>query len=167
MEMEKVYELHMLKRTQEKMMEAIKAANELYFSLVLLLGPANINRKEVVNKVAEELGYNTINLNLELSKRLLEMTHKKRALKITEKLDEVVAPFHEYAILDFTEILFDVSLKQYPLALLKRMSRNRTIVASWSGTVENGKLTYAEPGHPEYRVYDTSDIQIVNIETAL
>lgn len=149
------------------MMEAIKAANKLYFRLALIVGPANMYRKQVIYNVAETLGYNTINVNLELSKHLLDMTHKKRVLKISEKLDEIVAPFHEYAILEFTEILFDVSLKQDPLALLKKISRNRTIVASWSGTVENGKLTYAEPGHPEYRVYDTSDIQIINMETAL
>ncbi len=147
------------------MMGAIQEAKGLYHRLVLLVSPPGSSRAAALNEIAEELDQQPINLNLDLSKSLLEMTNKKRALKIAEKLDEVIAHFHEYAVLDFTEILFDVSLKQDPLALLKRISRNRTIIASWNGTVENGKLIYAEPGHQEYRVYDTSDIQIVKMET--
>jgi len=154
----------MVKTTIEKLMESINEAKELYHSLVLLVGPSDIRKETAINEIAEKLGQQPININFELSKRLLEMTNKKRALKVAEKLDEVIAPFQDYAILDFTEILFDVNLKQDPLALLKRVSRNKTILASWNGIIENKKLTYAEPGHPEHRVYDTSDVQIVEIE---
>ncbi len=37
----------MLKLIQKKMMEAIKAANKLYFRLALIVGPANMYRKQV------------------------------------------------------------------------------------------------------------------------
>ncbi|MBT3486983.1 MAG: BREX-3 system P-loop-containing protein BrxF [Desulfobacula sp.] len=154
----------MVKTTIEKLMESINEAKDLYHSLVLLVGPSDIRKETAINEIAEKLDQQPINLNLELSKCLLEMTNKKRALKVAEKLDEVIAPFQEYSILDFTEILFDVNLKQDPLALLKKLSRNKTIIASWNGIIKNKKLTYAEPRHPEYRAYDTSDIQIIEME---
>ena len=58
-------------------------------------------------------------------------------------------------LLDNIEILFDVALKQDPLRLLQGLSRNKTIVVSWNGSIENDFLTYAVPGHPEYRRYPT------------
>ena len=56
-------------------------------------------------------------------------------------------------LLDNIEILFDAALKQDPLRLLQGVSRNRTIVAAWNGTLENRYLTYASPEHPEHRRY--------------
>ncbi len=49
------------------------------------------------------------------------------------------------------------------LRLLQGLSRNLTVVASWNGTFEKGKLTYAEPGHREYRSYDLTDTLVVSM----
>jgi hypothetical protein len=65
-------------------------------------------------------------------------------------------------VLDNIEILFDKDLKQDPLRLLQGISRNRSVVASWNGTVSGSKLLYAEAGHPEYRSYDLEDTLIVS-----
>lgn len=155
----------MAKAIKDKLIDSAKEAKDLYYSLVLLIGFPGSDKTTILNKVAEELGQSIININLELSQRLLEMTNKKRLLKTPEILDEILSAHNEIVILDSTEILFDVSLKQDPLTLLKKISRNRTIIASWSGTINNGKLVYAEPGHPEYKTYNTTDIQIVSMDT--
>lgn len=154
----------MAKAIKDNLIDSAENAKDLYYRLVLLIGFPGSDKTTILNKVAEELGQTIININLELSRCLLEMTHKKRPLKTPEILDEILNSHKEIAILDSTEILFDVSLKQDPLTLLKKISRNRTIIASWSGTINNGKLVYAEPGHPEYRTYNTTDIQIVSMD---
>ena len=64
-------------------------------------------------------------------------------------------------LVDNTEILFDLALQQDPLRLLQHASRNRTIVASWNGTVDDRYLSYADPGHPEHRRYPTGGLVIV------
>jgi hypothetical protein len=155
----------MPKAIKDKLMDSVREAKDLYNSLVLIVGLSNYDKTKVLNEIAEELGQTIININLELSQRLLEMTHKTRLLKTPEILDEILSLHKKIVILDSTEILFDVSLKQDPLALLKKISRNRTVVASWNGTIDNGKLVYAEPGHPEYRTYNITDIQIVSMDT--
>ena len=66
-----------------------------------------------------------------------------------------------------TELLFDRSLQQDPLRLLQGVSRNRQIVAAWDGSLEEGKLLYAEPGHAEYRQYPVNDFFVVDMNTCL
>jgi hypothetical protein len=34
-------------------------------------------------------------------------------------------------------------------------------VASWNGVYEKNKLIYAEPDHPEYKIYDSEDTLII------
>lgn len=95
------------------------------------------------------------------SEELLDLTKKQRQLKVSELLFKIVANSKEKIFLDNIEILFDIDLKQDPLRLLQVLSRNITIVATWNGTFDKGKLTYAEPDHHEYKTYDLTDIMVV------
>ena len=56
-------------------------------------------------------------------------------------------------LLDNIEIMFDVAMRQDPLRLLQRLSRNKTVVATWNGNIVDNSLTYAAPTHPEFRRY--------------
>jgi len=63
--------------------------------------------------------------------------------------------------LDNIELLFDPALHQDPLACLQGLSRNKTLIAAWGGTFVKNALTYAEPGHPEYRRYERPDVTAI------
>ena len=56
-------------------------------------------------------------------------------------------------LLDNIELLFDQSLKLDPLDQLKRHAHAKRVVASWPGVLRDGRLSYAEMGHPEYQDY--------------
>ena len=86
-------------------------------------------------------------------------------MKLSELLAQTVSDKGQTVFLDNIEILFDVELKQDPLRLLQGLSRNLTVVASWNGTFGKGKLTYAEPGHREYRIYDGTEALVVSMNT--
>jgi hypothetical protein len=45
---------------------------------------------------------------------------------------------------------FDVSLKLNPLRCLQHLARRRTLIAVWSGQINDQYLIYAEPTHSEY-----------------
>ena len=128
----------------------------LYFRLVLAVGPAGAGKSALLSTVKESTDAPLLNVNLQLSRRLLELGDRARVVRLPRILDEIVeaeASGAEAVLLDNTELLFDPGLKQDPLRLLQNLSRHRTIVAAWLGRVRNGTLTYAEPGHPEYRTY--------------
>lgn len=132
----------------------IDAASQLYHRLVLVVGGQRTGKTTALRELSESGSLPFVNLNLALSGRLLELTSKARSLHLPKLLADIVASAGaEVVILDNIEILFDPALHQDPLRCLQGVSRNRTIVASWSGDVRDRTLTYAEPGHREYRRY--------------
>lgn len=151
--------------TSEEIIDRIKQAHELYHRLVLVVGPSGSGKTSLLQEVSKQTGFRYINLNLELSRVLLELTERQRILRLPLLVDEIIGQTGDQVVLiDNLEILFEVSLKQDPLRLLQQISRNRTVVATWNGTMAGGYLTYAAPNHPEYRRYPAHDLLAVSLE---
>ena len=147
----------MAEALSQKVLARIDGAKALYHRLILVTAPSGSGKTEALRDVAERTGARLVNLNLELSRRMLDLTERERARRLPHLLDEVVGRDEPLVLLDNIEILFDAALRQDPLRLLQGVSRNRTIVAAWNGTMENGYLTYASPEHPEHRRYSRDD----------
>ena len=143
----------------------IGQAAELYHRLIMLVAPAGAGKTVALQDVHERTAAPLININLELSRRMLDLTERQRALMLPRLLAEIVdASAADVVLLDNIEVLFDVSLKQDPLRLLQGLSRNKTVVAAWSGSVDREHMVYATPDHPEYRRYPLLDFLLVNPE---
>ncbi len=98
---------------------------------------------------------------------MLELTERQRALQLPRLLSEMVNAAHgDVILLDNIEVLFDVSLKQDPLRLLQGLSRKKTVVAAWSGSIDGDRIVYATPDHPEFRRYPIRDFLVVSPQTA-
>lgn len=149
---------------QDKIKQSLQAAEGLYHRLVLLVGEAGSGKTGVLRDVAEEFGSSVVNVNLAVSCALLELTAKKRSLRLPGILDQIADQAHSPVVLDNLEILFDKDMQQDPLRLLQGISRNRGVVAAWNGSMKSGRLLYAEPGHPEFRSYDSVDALIVSMD---
>jgi hypothetical protein len=138
-----------------------------YNRLVLLVGDSCSGRTTAIRGMADADGLNVLNLGAELSLRLLDLGERQRILQLPALLEGLLATFpSRLTLLDNTEILFNPMLKQDPLRLLQRMSRDRTIVASWLGEVHGHHLSYASPEHPEFRRYLSDDLLIVSLNHA-
>ena len=48
------------------------------------------------------------------------------------------------------------------MRLLQGLSRNKTVVAAWNGSIVDGHMTYAVPDHPEYRRYPIRDYLVAS-----
>jgi hypothetical protein len=143
-------------------MRLIPQALHMYHRLVLVVAPLGAGKTAALREMAQQTGYNYINVNLELSRCMLELTQRQRQLQVSRLLRDIIRTTHEQVVLlDNLEILFDTSLKLDPLRCLQDVARDRTVVAAWNGTVTAGHLTYATPDHPEYRRYALEDLVIV------
>jgi len=143
---------------------AITEASSQYFRLVILAGLPGSGKTTTLQSIGNDLDCNVVNVNLELSKRMLELTRSQRSRQVERLLKEVIAVAPgEVVLLDNLEILFDTGLEVEPLRLLQVSSRNRTVVASWSGTYVGGTLTYAEPGHPEFVQFKKVDAVVIPV----
>jgi hypothetical protein len=130
-----------------------------------LVAPAGAGKTAALRTVHERTAAPLVNVNLELSRQLLDLTSRQRSLQLPLLLANIAAASAaEVTLLDNIEILFDVNLKQDPLRLLQGISRNKTVVAAWSGSIEGDHLVYAAPGHTEYRRYPLQDYLVVTPE---
>lgn len=140
----------------------IDEVQALYFQLILLVGGAQTGKTAVLQGLAESLSVPLINVNLELSRRMLDLTERQRALLTQKLLSEIVrAAPGELVLLDNIEILFDVHLQHDPMRLLQGLSRNKSVIAAWNGSIADGHIIYAAPGHPEYRRHPIRDFLVI------
>ena len=140
-----------------------KEAATLYHRLVLLVAPAGAGKTTTLQEVRDRTGAPLVNVSLELSRRMLELTKRQRAIQLPLLFREIVNhDAGETILLDNLEVIFDIGLQQDPLRLLQGLSRHKTVVAAWSGAIVDGSLTYAVPGHPEFRRYPTADVLTVS-----
>ena len=150
----------------DRVIRRIGQAAELYHRLVMLVAPAGAGKTAALQDVHERTSAPLINVNLELSRRMLDLTERQRALQLPRLLAEIVgASAADVILLDNIEVLFDVSLKQDPLRLLQGLSRNKTVVAAWGGSIDGAHMVYATPDHPEYRRYPLRDFLVVSPES--
>jgi hypothetical protein len=142
--------------------DVLPRTKDAYYKLVLAVGVARTGKTAVLTELAAQHGWPRLNVNLRLSERLLELTHRQRAARVAGILGDMIRDeTSEVVLLDNIELLFGEELALDPLRLLQSLSRNRAIVAAWPGGFDGACLTYAEPGHPEARRYQTPQAVIV------
>ncbi|HFD39015.1 MAG TPA: BREX-3 system P-loop-containing protein BrxF [Anaerolineae bacterium] len=170
---------------EDQIARKIANAHELYYRLILVIGPTGSGKTKALQKVSASASAPLINVNLDLSRGLLDLPTRRRALQASRLLGDIIdEAVGDLVLLDNTELLFDVALKLDPLRLLQSLSRNKTLVVAWNGAIGAADLTassdqsstiavstanatahaylhYAVQGHPEYRRYPVSDLLIV------
>lgn len=137
--------------------ELARSAQAAYHKLVIIAGPSGAGKTRHLTQLAADLKLPVMNLNLQLSRRLLNLTRRQRMLKAEEVARDAIDEHTQSQdqdqaslCLDNTELLFDSALNLNPLAFLQAISRNRLIIATWNGALENGELRFAYPGHPDF-----------------
>lgn len=136
----------------ERLVEEIAA---LHSKLVLLVGAPGSGKTALLQVLGKNRGATPLNAGSALGSRLAAIPQKHRPLQTNTILREL-ADQHavgDLLLLDNIELLFDRTLQLDPLDLLKRHAHARRVVAVWPGELRDGRLIYAEMGHPEHQDY--------------
>jgi len=136
----------------DRLVEEIGA---LHNKLVLLVGCPGCGKTTLLVALANRRATRVMNVGAALGKRLAVLPRTQRAIQAFGAMQELADEYanDDLLLLDNIELLFDRSLKLDPLDLLKRIAHLRRVVAVWPGELRDGRLIYAEMGHPEYRDY--------------
>lgn len=141
---------------------AIDLAAARYYKIVLVVGRSGSGKTNLLKKICEQMQIPPVNLGIDLSQKLLPLTSSERKLKTCEIISELIdAQDASRIAIDNTEVIFDPSLMVNPLGLLQSLSRTCLLIWSWNGEIENGYVTYAYPGHPEYQRIPTSEFTLI------
>jgi len=143
---------------------AVEQAAVRYYKIALVVGSSGSGKTKLLKQICRQIHIPLINLGIELSQKLLPLTTRERKLKTCEILSELIdARDVPRLAVDNTEVIFDPSLMLNPLGLLQSLSRTRLLIWSWNGEVEDGHVTYAYQGHPEYQRIPTSEITLITM----
>lgn len=107
----------------KQILRKIGEAYELYYRLILMIGPEGSGKTAALQEVAAVTSAPLINVNLELSRRMLSLTERQRALQLSRLLGEIVSEAEgAKVLLDNSESLFDVYLQKNPLCWLQELA---------------------------------------------
>ncbi|AUM01343.1 hypothetical protein B4966_15145 [Rhodocyclaceae bacterium] len=139
----------------------------LHSKLILFVGRPGCGKTRLLAELANRRGAKVMNVGAELGKRLATLPQRERALQAFVVMRELAQSYAsgDFLLLDNIELLFDRSLQLDPLDLLKRHAHARRVVAVWPGELCEGRLIYAEMGHPEYRDYGLDGLVLFEIES--
>src|SRR5699024_5148891 len=114
--------------------------------------------KEDIRFVSDGLEVPYININLELSKMLQDITIKKRQRIINERDKKIIIDKeNDILVLDHIAIVFGRQLHHNPVLLLEDLSRDFKLIVAWSGQCNKQKIIYAEPDHDEYFTQENTE----------
>lgn len=147
----------------QKLQELVTLAHDSFYRLVLVVGQSGAGKTKILKQLEVDQDYSYINLNLGLSRKLIELSEKQRSMQVRSQIANLLDTTTGVVLLDNIEILFDTALQLNPLLLLQGLSRNRTLVVSWNGSIQDGSLIYAGPAHPEFRKYACKDFLYIEI----
>ena len=128
--------------------------------IVLIVGAPQTGKTALLKMLAKSLDTIPVNLGVVMGKRLSAIPQRQRPLEASSILRELADQYtkNDLLLIDNIELLFDHTLQLTPIDLLKRHAQARRIVAVWPGELRDGRLTYAELGHPEYQEYNTDGV---------
>lgn len=76
--------------SKETLLGKIEEAAALYHRLVLVVADSGSGKTRLLRRISEELGFPLVNVNRELSRRLLDLTERQRTLRLPRLLHEIV-----------------------------------------------------------------------------
>ncbi|PWR17931.1 BREX-3 system P-loop-containing protein BrxF [Zavarzinia aquatilis] len=142
----------------------IEDVSDLQGKLILLVGSSGKTR--LLRALARRLNTASLNIGVELGRRLTATPDSDRGFSLNESLREVTVNARNDVplLLDNLEVLFEPSLKINPLNVIKLLAHSRPVIAAWPGEMRDDHLIYAGIGHPEHRDYTRDGVVV--FETA-
>lgn len=160
----------MVKEIANRVISKMSDVTLKYHRLVFLVGEAGSGKTRVLKEVERLTGAPRVNVSLELSKRLLGLAQDERSLRAPEAFREMLSELRREdgsplgsVLLDDIEALFEPSFGINVVNLLQEASRNMTLVAVLTASIEGGFLTLSRPGYEKHGKYPTKDLVIVTL----
>lgn len=154
----------------QSVIDAIKNVSLDRHKLVILLGVFGAGKTKILKKIAGETAGVYLNLNLELSERLLKLPRNMMndGVTVSRLIDEICdlsSPKKETLFVDNIELLFSPELgKINPVDTFKRISRQRPVVIAIPAYREGNLAVYSTPDSQDYFPIPLEDFVTIEVE---
>lgn len=125
--------------------------------LILLVGAHGAGKTKAISTYATKHNRQVISVGMEVSSALQQSDINRNM--VASFLRQLSNQSDGVTLFDNIEVLFLPALQVQPIETLKLCSRNKIVVATFSGHVSDGQLYYANAEHNEFRVFSKYEIQ--------
>ncbi len=126
------------------------------YKMVLVVGAPGSGKSKILRDYPKS---KYININKELSKKLQHKAPETHHLEVKNALQEIIDTYQDAIIVfDNIGILFRKIMKIDPLDIILKLNTTKVLIVSWVGNYDGTTLSWAEPGRPDYRVYEKDKI---------
>ena len=152
-----------------ELITAIQAVQADRHKLIILLGKFGAGKTAILKQTAAEVVGKYLNLNMELSEKLLGIPTSQyldgtTVHAIIDQLCEDASPHQEPLFVDNLEILFSPELgKINPIDTFKRISRERPVVIALPAYRQGSSAIYSSSGHEDYVVMPLEEYIVIEI----
>ncbi len=113
--------------------------------------------------LVDDLDMRYVNLSLELARRLLDVPIPARSGRVFQELSSLLGSSPTQVALGHLGLLHHPALQLDAVRAIEQLARGRVVLAEWDGDYDGWALTYAEPGHQEYRRWDNPRMPVVDL----
>lgn len=133
--------------------------NEKNSGLIIVYGKYGRGKTTLFREWAEQHSIPYLNIGSLISEQTIGSSSGYQPDAVQREFQDAIDRAEGDVVLcDNLELLFAADLSLDPLRLLKQAARMKTVVAAWNGSYDGSTLTYAVPGHDEYRAYSLADL---------
>ncbi len=115
------------------------------------------------SRLLNEANYQRCNLNLALSRELVEIPPGKRVFSIPSKLKELAQSLGNAVCFENITMLMNPAYQLDVIKLFCDLARTNRVAFVWPGTFDGINLVYANPNEPDYKRYQLTNYDIVFI----
>lgn len=135
-------------------LEALKDAK---YKLLLIIGEPGTGKSKLINDYSAETGVPILELNKIFGESVPEGSDSQY---ITTFMNGYLAAYKpEVLLLDNKRVLYSQNSKIDLLTFLKSMAEKKTVIATWNGRVEDGKLIHIRSKMDEDLVYPVESLE--------
>ncbi len=153
-----------------RVIEAIRTVAADRHKLVILLGNFGVGKTSLLKDIEDEIGGKYVNLNLQLTERLLALPRSQyndgvTVNRLVDELCDELSPDGRPLLVDNIEILFSPDLgKINPIDTFKRIARQRSVVLAMPARRQGAYVEYSALGREDHMRIPIEDYVTLEME---
>ena len=154
---------------ESRIIDTLRVVSGDRHKLLILLGEHGSGKTALLKNVAQEMNGTYLNLNLELTERLLALPRRRyndgvTVHRLIDELCEELSPDGRPLMVDNVEVLFSPELGRVnPIDTFKRISRQRPILLALPARRRGNVAEYSTIEHQDHMTMPVEDYAIIEL----
>lgn len=99
-------------------------------------------------------------INIELAKKLAAIKPNRRTMRMEQCFRQVLDTLPDDTVIKDFDAMFNPDYEVDVLKIMSSLAKIKPFGVVWPGKCENGRLTYAEEGFRDYKVFDINKYDV-------